>query len=103
METVFSVNGVPIRLTDERWRHIVEEHSDLSGRMFEVLETLWQPREVRIGRKGELWAIKETEPGKDLVVIYKEVSLWDGFVITAFSSKRRAWIERRKKAWPPSN
>ncbi len=31
MEIAISVNGVPIRLTDERWSHIVNAHDDLAG------------------------------------------------------------------------
>jgi hypothetical protein len=38
--TVYSVNHVPVRLTDERWRHIVGNHNDLASYYFEVLETV---------------------------------------------------------------
>ncbi len=31
MEIVVSPHGVHIRLTDERWAHITEEHSELAG------------------------------------------------------------------------
>jgi hypothetical protein len=34
-ETVNSKNGVPIRLTDERWSHITEEH-------WSLLECVWK-------------------------------------------------------------
>ena len=30
MDIVKSINGVPIRLTEERWVHIIENHDDLS-------------------------------------------------------------------------
>jgi hypothetical protein len=33
-----SKNGVPIRLTEERWFHITEEHSEMAGYYFEILE-----------------------------------------------------------------
>ena len=39
-ECALSRNGVPIRLTDERWAHIVEEHAELAGLCPEVLETI---------------------------------------------------------------
>lgn len=32
-----SINGVPIRLTDERWVHIVENHDDLAGFYDEII------------------------------------------------------------------
>ena len=31
MDVAYSVDGVPIRLTVERWFHIVENHDDLAG------------------------------------------------------------------------
>jgi hypothetical protein len=31
METAYSVNGVPVRLTDERWTHIVNAHDEMAG------------------------------------------------------------------------
>jgi hypothetical protein len=39
-EIVTARSGVPIRLTDERWGHIVEEHCELAGLRTEVLETV---------------------------------------------------------------
>lgn len=32
--------GVPIRLTAERWAHIVEEHAELAGLREEALQTI---------------------------------------------------------------
>ena len=99
-----SKNGVPIRLTEERWAHIVEEHSELAGLLFEVLETVQDPQWIRGGREGELIAGRESEPGKWFVVFYREASREDGFIITAFLTRRLASIERRPLVWPtPSN
>ena len=39
MDIVISKNSIPIRLTDERWAHITEEHCDLAGLRLEVLDT----------------------------------------------------------------
>jgi len=100
MEIVQSKNGVPIRLTGERWLHITEEHSEMAGYYFEVLETIQEPEAIYEGEAEELLAVKEIEPGKYLVVVYKEVSKEDGFVITAFLTRRTKQIERRTKLWP---
>lgn len=100
MEKIQSKNGVLIRLTDERWIHITEEHSELAGYYFEVLETIQEPQAIYEGKVGELIAVKEVETGKFLVVIYKEVNKEDGFIITAFLTRRINQIERRKKLWP---
>jgi hypothetical protein len=96
---VLSKNGVPIRLTDERWAHITEEHAELAGLRLEVLETIVDPQRILAGGNGELLAVREIAPGKCLVAVYKELGD-DGFVITAFVSSRLAWLERRKQIWP---
>lgn len=96
---VTSKNGVPIRLTDERWAHITEEHCELAGRRGEVLETIADPTRVMEGREGELLAIKEVEPGKFLVVVFRELTD-DGFIITSFLTRRISALDRRKQLWP---
>jgi hypothetical protein len=68
----FSKNAVPIRLSDERWAHITEEHCELAGLRLEVMETIAQPERVLAGGAGELLAVRETEPGKWLVAVYRE-------------------------------
>lgn len=100
MEIVQSKHGVSIRLTEERWFHITEEHSEMAGYFFEVLETLEEPEAIYQGREGELIAIGEIEPGKYLAVVYRETSTADGFVITAFLTRRIGQIQRRIKLWP---
>ena len=43
IDEAVSKNGVVIRLTDERWAHITEEHCELAGLRSEVLETVLLP------------------------------------------------------------
>jgi hypothetical protein len=50
----FSRNGVPIRLTEERWAHIVEEHGEMQGLGDEILRTIAAPDRVLAGGFGEL-------------------------------------------------
>jgi hypothetical protein len=97
---VRSKNGVSIRLTDERWVHIVEEHSEMAGYYVDILETIQEPDAIYEGKSGELLAIKEKNQGKYLIVVYKELDKDDGFVITAFSTRRLSQIERRIRLWP---
>jgi len=80
----YSVNKVPIRLTYERWYHIIENHDDLASYFFDVLETIENPDFINRGNKGTLKATKNIGKSKWLVVIYREVSNSDGFVITAY-------------------
>ena len=97
--TVNSVNGMLIRLTAERWTHILEEHPELTELKFDVLEAVSNPDRVVAGNADEILAIKEHEPGKWLVVVYKELN-GDGFIITAFSTSKTAWLSRRRQIWP---
>lgn len=98
MEIALSVNKVPIRLTDERWIHIVENHDELAGLKFEVLETVSKPDFITEGWQDELVAVRSTDK-KHIVVIYKETSKNDGFIITAFLTKRIRQIKKRKILW----
>jgi len=97
--TAKSINGVTIRLPDERWVHITEEHAEMAGYLFDVLETVQEPLAVFEGSEGELLAAREIETGKYIIAVYREVSQEDGFIITAFLTKRWKQIERRKKIW----
>ena len=73
VDTTHSTAGVPIRLTDERWAHIQEEHSELSGLRREVMETVARPARVYAGQAGERLAVREVEAGKWLVAVYREL------------------------------
>ncbi|NVM28132.1 MAG: hypothetical protein HWN65_04755 [Candidatus Helarchaeota archaeon] len=100
-DEVKSKNDVPIRLPKERWFHITEEHSEMAGYYFEVLETIKDPEIIYEGKTEELIAIKTIEEGKFLVVMYREIDKEDGFVITAFLTRKKKQFERRKKLWEP--
>ena len=89
---------MPIRLTDERWQHIFEEHPELEGKEDEVLQTIEMPEKIYEGKDGELIATREIEPGKLIVVVYKELDL-EGFIITAFYTRRLRSFQRRKQIW----
>ena len=95
-----SVNGVPIRLTDERWEHIVIGHPELKELFTEVINTIREPLSVRLGNNDELLAIQELEAGKYIVVVYREINTKDGFVITAFITKKIKQMQRRLQLWP---
>ena len=100
MDVIKSKNDVAIRLPEERWFHITEEHSEMAGYYFEVLEAVAQPEAIYEGRAGECLAVREVEKDKYIVVIYKEVSNEDGFIISAFLTQRKRQLERRRRLWP---
>lgn len=95
-----SKNGIPIRLPEERWQHIITRHGGLNDKKSFLLETITHPDKIIAGNDQALMAIKELEPGKVLVVVYKEVSETDGFVVTAFPTRRLNSLIKRKQLWP---
>ncbi len=99
VDHVVSKNGVSIRLTDERWAHITEAHCELAGLRTEVMETVLRPERVLFGGDGELIAIRELQQAKHIVVVYREVAT-DGFIITAFLTRRARSLAKRRQLWP---
>jgi hypothetical protein len=95
-----SVFGAWIRFPEERWQHILREHPELENMYEDVLTTIESPSRVLAGTGGELLAAREISPGKFLVVVYKELGSDDGFVITAFLTRRIGQLERRTTVWP---
>jgi len=89
MDIAYSVNGVPVRLPYERWYHISENHDDLASHFFDVLETVENPELVVRGNKGTLKATRNMGKEHWLVVVYKEVSKTDGFIITAYFLEKK--------------
>lgn len=103
MLIVRSLNGAPIRLTEERWQHIVRRHPEMDGQRRKVLETLTEPDTIQQGDFGALLAMQlypDTPlTTKLLVVVYREFGSEDGFVLTAYltgqPSARRVTIWKR--------
>lgn len=86
-------------MTAERWTHITEEHCELAGLRLEVLQAIGDPERIVEGGEGERMAVREIEPGKALVVVYRELQE-DGFVITAFLTRRMKSLQPRSQLWP---
>jgi len=89
MDVARSVNGVPIRLSYERWYHIVENHDDLASAFHEVLDVIEKPDLIARGSHGALKAVRSMGGKKWMVVVYRESSKRDGFVITAYVLSKR--------------
>lgn len=96
MDITQSVDGVPIRLTAERWLHIVEHHDEVAGYYDEVLDTVASPDIVVPGYSGSLIAVRNHGRRRYLCVIYRQVSRTDGFIITAYFSRK---LDRKKAIW----
>ena len=88
MDIAYSVNGVPIRLTKERWEHIMINKAYMISYYDEVLEAIENPTWILRGYAGALVAVLSLARRNYLHVVYREVSQDDGFIITAFLSKK---------------
>lgn len=98
----YSKSGKRIRLTSERWGHVIESHNYMAGQHHLVLETVSDPQYIVSGVEGEFLAIKflkNTNLGaKHVVVVYKEANR-EGFIITAFITSTIKKILRRGLIW----
>ena len=79
--SVISKNGINIRLTAERWAHIVESHDYMAGNQEIVFETLEDPDIILGGEKDEFIAVKH----------YTKTSLTEKHVIVKITKKRIIW------------
>lgn len=77
MNMAISVNGVPIRLTDERWHHIIDGHVDLFNYREDILRIIEEPEAIYRGRRGSLIAVRSYGRRGFLAVFYREVSRYN--------------------------
>lgn len=102
LATVNSKDGIPSRITHERWAHIVENHDYMAGNIDKVIETLEDPGYIVSGRKGEKIALKHYQQTsiseKYVVAVYREEEE-DGFLITAFMTSDEKKILQRGIIW----
>lgn len=101
MIITYSNNKVPIRLSIERWNHILYRHPEMSDEKDKVIETLNSPEMIQKGDFSTLIAIKfyKNTPltSKFLAVVYKESNKKDGFILTSYFTNRPS--ERRETIW----
>jgi hypothetical protein len=96
VEIAYSVNSVPIRLTEERWEHIVGNKPYMEACYERMLDAIEKPTCVLRGYAGSLVAVLSVGRQGYLHVVYKEISQEDGFIITAFVARK---YNRRMIIW----
>lgn len=96
--TTASKNRILIRLTEERWEHILLMHPSLEDKQKQVLATVRNPDYVMKGKQKELLAVSPLSGKGYLVVIYKE-EIDDGFIITAFETTDMLWLFKKEIIW----
>lgn len=95
-----SINGVPIRRTDERWEHIVYRRPDMASFIETVLEAVETPEYILSGYKGTLVAVRHLGARSYLNVVYRELSKRDGFIITA---RIQSQLDKSRIIWRKDN
>jgi len=93
-----SKNGVLIRLTEERWKHIVLLHPNLSDKQTSVLLTVKNPDYIFKGQAEELLAVSKLSARVYIVVAYKETKP-AGFIITAYDTTNVRWLFKKELIW----
>ncbi len=99
-----SKNNILIRLTEERINHIFRNHPETKDSIGWVIEAIENPDYIVGGDFGELLAIKlykktPVTENKFLIVVYKEITKLDGFILTAYFS--RGINKKRRVIWKP--
>jgi hypothetical protein len=97
VQIAYSINGVPIRLIEERWLHIVENKPYMYSYDEALLLAIEKPMCILRGYNGSLIAILSLSRDNYLHVVYKEVAQDDGFVVTAYVSRK---YNRNLLLWP---
>jgi hypothetical protein len=98
MQSVKCVFNKEIRLSDERWSHIVEGHTEMAGHRNNVLLAISDPDFVVEGTRSELLAVRMLSTEKAIVVVFKENSD-DGFVLTAYFTSKLNKLQKRMMLW----
>ena len=97
---VDSVNGVPIRLTDERWEHILDSHHELASFRETLLDAVENPDYILTSRRGALAAVLVLGRKAFLHVFYVEKGRHDGFIISAYVQEK---MDKTKVIWRKEN
>ena len=100
-----SVNGVAIRLSEERWFHITKHHPELKGLQELVLRAVAKPKRLYCFAQsadyaavGEFAELEARGLSVNLVVHYKQARGRDGFIVTAFPVSHKRML-RKFRNW----
>jgi len=81
--------------------HISTGHPEIADYYYDILETIENPIKIVEGGSGEMISIgaDNNNPGKFVIVVYKESDQSDGFVITAYLTNKLSGFEKRRLIW----
>jgi len=89
LATITDPRGRSVRLTHERWAHVLERHPELEDHIADVLATVERPDRTQPARvRGEEWFFREgVGPSRRLQVVVA-LSGQDGHIVTAFGRRK---------------
>jgi hypothetical protein len=91
-----SINGVRIRLTDERWEHILDSHPELASYRETILDAVENPDYILTSRRGARAAVVVLGRKSFLHVFYVEKGRRDGFILSAYLEEE---MDKTKIVW----
>ena len=105
LAVVHSINKVVIRLTDERWEHILAGHPEVEKYLFQILDVVESPRMVLHCREDDFFVAgsaitDECALSHILIALYKEINKRDGFIISAYFIRSEKMKRRYKDCDP---
>ena len=76
-------------------------HPEIADYYYEILDTIETPNIIYEGNNDAKIAITKLQESftKFIVVIYKEINVKDGFVITAYFSSKEQEFKNKKVLW----
>jgi hypothetical protein len=95
-----SVNGVRIRLTGERWEHILDSHPEMASYRETILDAVENPDYILASRRGALAAVMVLGRKAFLHVFYVEKSGRDGFILSAYLEEE---MDKARIVWRKEN
>ena len=101
-EIITDYQGRPIRLTEERWAHILD-HPEMINQRERLIETLTQPDLVIATVKDDkvhvYHRLYETTPvTHKFMVVAVKMEMDDAFVLTAYFTSR---VKKGRTVWHP--
>ncbi len=96
LREVISINGIKVRLTEERWKYIIFEHIELEGCEDMIMETIRNPDFLFKGHTDELLAVKNFTGVFYIISVYKENDE-EGFIITAYTKDNISDFKRTRE------
>jgi hypothetical protein len=95
-----SRSDVPVRLTDERWYHILESHPEMTSLREAVLDAVENPDYILRGRRGAFAAVVVLGKQAWLHVFYVEKNRRDGFIVSARIERQ---MDKARIVWRKDN